>query len=246
MTATARRLAPVVSSGSASSATAPKGAQATAPGPAQRSAPSLRDQAYEAIKHQIITCVFKPGQAINEAQVALLLGLGRTPVHQALDRLMVEELVDILPRKGVVVRPLSLSEVLQITDARLVNEAHCARLAATHVTAAETRQLDGIVERARKATARRDVEALVTLDRTFHTTLMRAARNPVFEDIVRRLQERSLRFWFIALTAQEQREAVQCEHAAIVDALRDRNPDAAEAAARCHIESFLQMISHCL
>ena len=85
-------------------------------------APSLRDQAYEAIKHQIITCAFKPGQAINEAQVALLLGLGRTPVHQALDRLMVEELVDILPRKGVVVRPLSLSEVLQITDARLVNE----------------------------------------------------------------------------------------------------------------------------
>jgi DNA-binding GntR family transcriptional regulator len=233
MIATARRLLPV----------APKAtAQATVPG----SVPSLRDQAYEAIKHQIITCAFKPGQAINEAQVALLLGLGRTPVHQALDRLMVEELVDILPRKGVVVRPVNLSEVLQITDARLVNEAHCARLAAAHVTAAEIRQLDGIVERGRKATARRDVEALVTLDRTFHTTLMRAARNPVFEDIVRRLQERSLRFWFIALTAQDQREAVQREHAAIVDALRNRDPDAAESAARCHIESFLQMISHCL
>ena len=159
---------------------------------------------------------------------------------------MVEELVDILPRKGVVVRPLSLTEVLQITDARLVNEPDCARLAAGHVTAVEVKQLDGIVERARKATARRDVDALVALDRAFHTTLMRAARNPVFEDIVRRLQERSLRFWFIALTEQEQREAVQHEHADIVEALRNHDADAAEGAARRHIELFLHMISHCL
>jgi DNA-binding GntR family transcriptional regulator len=141
---------------------------------------------------------------------------------------------------------LSLTEVLQIADARMVNESHCARLAARHVTPAEVKQLDAIVERAGKATARRDVEALVELDRAFHAGLMRAARNPVFEDIVRRLNERSLRFWFIALTAQDQREAVQREHAAIVTALKDRDADAAEAAARRHIESFLQMISSCL
>lgn len=47
---------------------------------------SLRDAAYEAIKHRIITCKFKPGECINEASVSALLGLGRTPVHQAIDR----------------------------------------------------------------------------------------------------------------------------------------------------------------
>ena len=61
---------------------------------------SLRDAAYEAIKHRVMTCKFKPGECINEASVSALLGFGRTPVHQALDRLMIEEMVEVIPRKG--------------------------------------------------------------------------------------------------------------------------------------------------
>ena len=87
---------------------------------------SLRDAAYEAIKHRIMTCKFKPGECINEASVAELLGFGRTPVHQALDRLMLEDMVDVIPRKGVIVKPVILSDVLQMVDVRLVNESYCA------------------------------------------------------------------------------------------------------------------------
>src|SRR5436189_326382 len=91
---------------------------------------SLRDQAYEAIKDRIITCQFKPGECINEASVSALLGLGRTPVHQALDRLMLEEMVEVIPRKGVIVKPVILLDVLQMIDVRMINETQCARLAA--------------------------------------------------------------------------------------------------------------------
>src|SRR5262249_58765623 len=73
---------------------------------------SLRDAAYEAIKHRIITCKFKPGECINEASVSALLGLGRTPVHQAIDRLMLEEMVEVIPRKGVIVKPVILQDVM--------------------------------------------------------------------------------------------------------------------------------------
>src|SRR4051812_23626162 len=66
---------------------------------AAESSQSLRDVAYEAIKHRIITCVFKPGEYINEAYVSGAIGIGRTPVHQAIDRLMQDGLLEVIPRK---------------------------------------------------------------------------------------------------------------------------------------------------
>jgi DNA-binding transcriptional regulator YhcF (GntR family) len=92
-------------------------------------AESLKDQAYEAIKHRIITCAFKPGRELSESALAGLLKIGRTPVHQAFDRLNTEGPVDVQPRKGVVVRPISLDEVIEIIETRLLNEAFAVRLA---------------------------------------------------------------------------------------------------------------------
>ena len=91
---------------------------------------SLRDSAYEAIKHKIITCELKPGEAVSEAALSASLGIGRTPVHQAIDRLMMDGLMDVLPRKGVVVQPVSLDEIFQIVEVRRLNEVFCVRRAA--------------------------------------------------------------------------------------------------------------------
>src|SRR3982074_1440672 len=75
---------------------------------------SLVAKAYEEIKEKIITLYFLPGQYINEAAISSLLDVGRTPVHQALQRLELEGLVEIMPRKGVVVLPDSISEIIKI------------------------------------------------------------------------------------------------------------------------------------
>src|SRR5580700_9855201 len=109
---------------------------------ASRTTASLRDAAYEAIKHRIITCAFKPGEYINELQLSSVLKIGRTPVHQALDRLMIEGMVEVIPRKGVIVRPVSLNEVLQIIEVRLINEPYGARLAAEHANDSDLAELD--------------------------------------------------------------------------------------------------------
>src|SRR5262249_9516784 len=126
---------------------------------------SLRDAAYEAIKRRIITCKFKPGECINEASVSALLGLGRTPVHQAIDRLMLEEMVEVIPRKGVIVKPVILQDVMQMIDVRLINEVYCARLAAARADDTHIESLVSIIDRARNAISVRDVHALMTLDR---------------------------------------------------------------------------------
>src|SRR5258707_9504939 len=109
---------------------------------------SLRDAAYEAIKHRIITCKFKPGECINEASVSALLGLGRTPVHQALDRLMLEEMVEVIPRKGVIVKPVILLDVLQMIDVRMINETQCARLAAARADDTHIESMSKVLEQA--------------------------------------------------------------------------------------------------
>jgi DNA-binding GntR family transcriptional regulator len=198
---------------------------------------SLRDSAYEAIKRRIITCAFRPGDRINEVAISDLIGVGRTPVHQALDRLRLEGMVDVIPRKGVIVKPVSDHEIIEIADVRALNETYCARLAAERAEDADLRALRQIVANARDAIAAKNVELMMTLDREFHLRLARASRNDELADVIRRLNERSLRFWFISFTSDHHR-SFQKQHEAIVEAVSRRNGDAAERAMRAHIDAF--------
>jgi GntR family transcriptional regulator, rspAB operon transcriptional repressor len=209
-------------------------------------AASLRDKAYEAIKHRIITCAFKPGEYINELQLSSVLKIGRTPVHQALDRLMMEGLVQVIPRKGVIVKPVSLNEVLQIVEVRLINEPYGARLAAQHAGNPELAAMDEVLLQAKQWAAMRNVELMMLLDREFHLLIAQTAKNDVLVELLRSLHERSLRFWFISLNAPKQYELVQEQHSAILAAIRNRHADQAEAAMRDHIESFRASVSQFL
>lgn len=199
---------------------------------------SLRDAAYAAIKHRITTCVFKPGEYINEAAVSASIGIGRTPVHQAIDRLMLDGLVEVIPRKGVIVKPVSLQEILQIIEVRTINECYCVKLAAERADDQDVLQLTDILDRAKKWMAARNNEEMMLLDREFHGTIARASRNSVLGELLSRLHDRSLRFWFISLTSPGHHASVQEQHSEILAAIRKRDPAKAEEAMRVHINAF--------
>jgi DNA-binding GntR family transcriptional regulator len=205
--------------------------------------PSLRDAAYEAIKLRIITCKFKPGECINEASVSELLGYGRTPVHQALDRLMLEEMVEVIPRKGVIVKPVILHDVMQMIDVRMVNETHCARLAAARADDTHIKALTSVLSRARQAISGRNVHAMMLLDREFHLQLAVASKNFELAEVLRKLNERSLRFWFISFNTSDHHRSFQEQHEAIFAAVRDRDTDGAESAMRAHIDAFRRSVA---
>lgn len=199
---------------------------------------ALHSQAYEKIKHEIITLRFRPGEYLNEAQVSKLLRIGRTPVHQALNRLMLEGMVEVIPRKGVIVKAVSLNDVLEMIDVRIVNETYCARLAVARADESDIAELSRILDDSEKKATSSDTVRQMMLDRDFHGTLARAAKNAVLAECIRTLHDRSLRFWFISLRDPVHHVAVKDEHRAILDAIRARNPDAAADAIRNHIESF--------
>ena len=201
-------------------------------------AQSLRDAAYEAIKHRIITCAFRPGEYLNEAYVSAMLGIGRTPVHQAIDRLMLEGMVDVMPRKGVIVKPVSLDEIMQIIEVRLINETHGVRLAAERAERDEIAHLSDVLARAGQWMEMRDSEQLMLLDREFHNVLALASKNNVLADTLSKLHDRSLRFWFISLNRPGHHSNVHAQHEAILAAIRDHDPAGAEEAMRNHIQDF--------
>jgi DNA-binding GntR family transcriptional regulator len=227
----------------AATQSASSAARAKRPSLAAYPAKSLLDRAYNEIKFRIITCRYRPGEVLSEAAISLELKIGRTPIHQAIHHLMMDGLVSIMPRKGVMVRAVSIDEAMEIIGVRLVTECYCARLAADRADDTELQQLQDIVESSEKVTEKRNVEQMMLLDRKFHDTLARAAKNAVLADVLRNLHERSLRFWFISLRDPDHHRNVLAQHRAIVKALQSRQPDAAEAAMRDHILAFQRNVT---
>lgn len=207
---------------------------------------SLRDRAYQEIKRRINKMEFRPGAYLNEAQISRTLRIGRTPVHQALDRLMLEGLVQVIPRKGVMVESISLDQVLQIIDVRLVNEPFCVGLAAERATPAELSQLRVLLDSAGPLIRARDREQLMDLDRQFHWKISLAAKNIVLADTISRLHDRSLRFWFISLGDDLQLRRVDEEHRVILDAVVRRDAAGAADAMRHHIKSSRKHIARAI
>jgi GntR family transcriptional regulator, rspAB operon transcriptional repressor len=206
--------------------------------PEQPGASSLLGSAYEKIRQRITACEFRPGDYLNEAELSERLGIGRTPVHQAIDRLMIEGLVQVMPRKGIIVTPVSFDDVLQTIDVRLLNECHCARLAAERASEDDIRTMDDILARAEAELPRRDAERLMRLDRGFHGAIAQSSRNAVLADILGRLHDKSLRFWILSLNTPGHHARVHAQHPAILDAISAHDPLTAELAMRDHIEDF--------
>lgn len=206
----------------------------------------LHLQAYEKLKHEIITMRFRPGEYLNEAQVSKIFKIGRTPIHQAFNRLMLEGMVEVIPRRGIIVTGISLNQVMDIIDVRLVNETYCARLAAARAEQSDILDMERILSEADAAVAASDVERQMMLDREFHCTLSRAAKNTVLADLMANLHDQSLRFWFVSLRDRPHHVAVRDQHRTILEAVRARDPDAAGAAIRDHIESFRKNVARFL
>lgn len=197
---------------------------------------SLASRAYDRIKREIVTGALRPGEYINESHLCSRLGIGRTPVHQAIAQLHQERFVEIFPRKGIIVRPISLDEYMQLDEVRLLLEVGAMRLVAQRITPAEIHQLEQIVERGEAARRAQDIEQLLFFDRDFHFTLAQSTRNPVLTGMLTAAYERSLRVWFMS-SSNLNIESNSDEHLRLLKALRNRDGDAAAEIMRTHILS---------
>src|SRR5207247_7287118 len=110
---------------------------------------SLTQKAYEDLKERIIVGYFLAGQYLKEGDISDQLGYGRTPVHQALQRLQAEDLVEVVPRKGVIIQPDSISQIMEVLDARQLIESELAAAAAEAASRDEVTELGNILSQHR-------------------------------------------------------------------------------------------------
>jgi DNA-binding GntR family transcriptional regulator len=203
---------------------------------------SLAAQAYEQIKEKILTLHFLPGQYLNEGALCAMLGAGRTPVHQALQRLELEGLVEIMPRKGVIVQPDSISEVVKILDSRVTVEMELARNAAERATPEDAEELKALARQGYGNGKPTDVDTFTTGDRLFHAKFAEMAGNPVLSDFARTLHERSIRYWYLHLWQTMDVKATIRQHTAIAEMIAKGDGDGAAKAVRDHVENLRQRL----
>jgi DNA-binding GntR family transcriptional regulator len=155
---------------------------------------SLAEQAYEVLEEKLVTLVLPPGQPLSEGQLIEMTGFGRTPVREAIQRLAQQELFLVMPRKGLVVTPISRASMVHILEARKPIERVIVCRAALNARDAQRSEIAAI---ARKLTISHDsFDDFLKLDQELSNLLDRCAGNPYASVAVSPLRSHCRRFWY--------------------------------------------------
>ena len=157
---------------------------------------TLTEEAYRRLEEMIVTLELEPGSVVSEAILSKRLGIGMTPIREALQRLAREYLVQVLPRRGVVVTGVDVRQQLEVLETRRELDRLIARLAARRATTAERWAIAGLAERMAWAADEGDVRAFLRLDGELNQRVAKAARNDIAARTVATLHAVSRRFWF--------------------------------------------------
>lgn len=198
---------------------------------------SLSQAAYEAIKQKIVSLQLPPGSVIDESALRKELGLGRTPVREALQRLALEKLVMIVPRRGTFVADIGITDLQRLFEARLVLESLAAQLACARGTEEHWRQMAAVLADMGETDEQNNAR-LIAIDEACHEIMYRAADNKFLEDTLVALYALSLRLWYYALTQVGGMRQAVLEHRRILAALQARDAARAAQLVEEHIQTF--------
>ncbi|CAM4018125.1 GntR family transcriptional regulator [Kibdelosporangium persicum] len=198
---------------------------------------SGRERAYEYVKNELLADPGMQGQFINEQILADRLGVSRTPIREALLMLAAQQLVELVPKRGAYVAPMSGRELSELIEARGVIERHAATFACQDEPVAQMR--DAL---AAQHLLRDSAKEFIEADTRFHTALVRSTGNEILTRTYEGLRDRQLRAGMIALAnVPGRQDSVLSEHAAIVDALADKDVERAREAIDAHLRETLRI-----
>jgi len=198
----------------------------------------LSQQAYQEIKQRIIRLDLPPDSIIDESELQKELGLGRTPVREAIQRLALENLVTIIPRRGIFVTDIRVEDLGHIFEVRLSLESLAVRLATQRGNHSHWDRIEQQIRNLPDETDPDFAETLISVDERIHHILYTATGNDILCDTLDKLYALSIRLWFRTLAQiGDMKENIE-EHLEILNALRAKDADLAEVLIRKHIRSF--------
>lgn len=205
---------------------------------------STADRVYQTLVLEIRSGALRAGDRLGEEAVAQRLGCSRTPVREALSRLLSRGLAELGPGRVLTIRQLSRAQIVQLYEMRQILEGAAARLAAKHASRAEVESLREMLAtqaRLSRQSGPKVIQALSTQNSEFHHALVEAAHNPYLQDMSQRMEES---LWLLGSTtyaAKGRAPQALKEHEDLVQAIAEGDETMAEQLARDHIERALQV-----
>jgi DNA-binding GntR family transcriptional regulator len=206
------------------------------------SQPRTSELAYDELLERIVTLRLPPGALVNEQAMANELGLGRMPVREAIARLATDRFITVLPRRGAVVSPIGLDEVLNMFEAREAIECGVAYIVAKRASAEDLGTLRELVKAADGAREGADHEAFLRDDHAVHAFLVHMVRNSLLQDAADRLLLHNLRFWRMYWESRPPQPSTMMSHSDLVSALEAHDPELAAKAMREHLDASLMLV----
>lgn len=194
---------------------------------------ALQEQVYRKIKERIISCEMLPGSVISEDLLASEFGTSRTPIREALLRLQREHLIDIYPRQGTFVSPISLQDIYEVYQIRLLLEPRIARISC--------RRMDRLVlERFLNLFSTMDMRSVsfkdwFQYDRDLHDYIVECTHNRHLIEMYRVVMDQNQRMRILAGRLPRRIESTNEEHIAIIQALLSQDEERIEQVMSAHI-----------
>lgn len=209
--------------------------------PAATADASLTERAYRELEEQIVTLQLPPGTEVTEASLSQRLGIGRTPIREALQRLARERLVVISPRRGIAVAEENLNAQLRLLELRREVERLLARCAARRAGAEQRRRFAAIADGMEAAARDEDDIGFMRLDRAFNLLMLETARNEFAAGAMSLMHGLSRRFWYVHYKTVADLPLAARLHAEVARAVAEGDAPAAERASdrlMDYIEAF--------
>ena len=204
-------------------------------------APTVADQVHRRLRQQLLLGTWSPGARLREAELAATFGVSRTPVREAVRRLLQEGLLETRPTQGVRVREPDLHEALDAYTVRETLEGMAARLAAERADGTQRRSLMTLLAKV-EASATRDQAAQVEADLAFHRRVAELSANP---SLIRALETLAGHVTPLKVHTRDHNaaDATRRQHRAVADAIEQGDGTAAEAAMRAHVAWFARLLA---
>ncbi|WP_430298333.1 GntR family transcriptional regulator [Sinomonas sp. B1-1] len=210
-------------------------------GTANTAGRTLAEHAYVELRERIIDMRLPPGSALDEDALMRELGVGRTPMREAVKRLESDRMLTVYPRRGTIVSEVNIKDLRAISDARRVLEAFAARKAAEHVTDGDRAVLRACLDELSRDGAASNQDSM-DLDERIHHAIYATMRNSYVEATLIQYFSLSQRMWNFVLAGLAPITGNVHEHAGLLKAIIDGDPDRAAALAEEHVTHFEDLV----
>ena len=201
----------------------------------------VAEQAYVELHDRIVTLRLPPGAALREDELMAELGIGRTPLREAVKRLALENLVAVQPRRGTFVSDVEAADIQNVTEVRAELEGFAAELAALRLDPDTRATAEALLREVEDLTSP-DQHELMLFDERIHRFTWDAAHNPFLKQTLERYFTHSLRIWYLVLDRVPTLGHAVHDQTQLLEAILDRNGDHARTIMREHVLAFQREI----